>query len=433
MNFRFKSINYIISPALLLACVLSFHAARAAVELDRIAAVVNDDVVMMSELNDRVRQVKENLQQQGSPLPPETVLEKQVLDRLILQKLQIQNALHTGIRVDDETLNRTINNVAAENKLSLAQFREILEKDNYSYSKFREDMRNEILMSRLQQRQVDNRIMVSEREIDNYLANQEHMGENDMEYHLEHILIATPDGASADQLTKIRDKANHALDELHAGKDFDAVAATISDSGEKGTDLGWLKANQIPTLFTDFIADMSKGDISNLISSPSGYHIIKLVDIRSSKKYIVTQTHSRHILLKPDELNTEEQVKQRLEQLKIRIEGGDDFAEIAKGNSVDTMSAAEGGDMGWTNPGELVPEYEEVMDKLKVGEVSEPFQTRYGWHIVQVLGRREHDSSDDIRRAKAREEIRKRKLAEARESWLRQMREDAYVEYRIDF
>ena len=433
MNFSFKSISYILFPVLLLACLLPLRAAQAAVELDRIAAVVNDDVVMLSELNDRVRQVKANLQEQNSPLPPETVLEKQVLDRLILQKLQIQMALKTGIRVDDETLNRTISNIAAQNKLSLAQFREILEKDKYSYAKFREDMRNEILVSRLQQRQVDNRIMVSDREIDNYLANKEHMGDNDMEYHLEHILIATPDGAGADELTRIRDKANKALTELHAGKDFDKVAATYSDSGEKGTDLGWLKANQIPTLFTDFVADMSKGDVSNLITSPSGYHIIKLDDIRSEQKYIVTQTHARHILLKPDELNSEDQVKQRLEQLKQRIEGGADFAELAKGNSVDTMSAAEGGDLGWSNPGDLVPEFEEVMKNLKVGEISEPFQTRYGWHIVQVLGRRQHDSSDDIRRAKAREEIRKRKLAEARESWLRQMREDAYVEYRIDF
>lgn len=432
MNFNFKSIC-IKSLCLLLACTMPFRMAHAAVELDRIAAVVNDDVVMMSELNDRVRQVKANLEEQGSPMPPETVLEKQVLDRLILQKLQIQMALQTGIRVDDETLNRTIGNIAAQNKLSLAQFREILEQDNYSYGKFREDMRNEILMSRLQQRQVDNRIMVSDREIENYLANQEHMGDTDMEYHLEHILIATPEGAGADQLTRIRDTANKALQELRAGKDFSTVAADYSDSGEKGTDLGWLKANQIPTLFTDFIADMGKGDISNLITSPSGYHIIKLADVRSGKKYIVTQTHSRHILLKPDELNSEEQVKQRLEQLKLRIEGGDDFAEIAKGNSVDTMSAAEGGDMGWTNPGELVPEYEQVMDSLKEGEISDPFQTQYGWHIVQVLGRRQHDSSDDIRRARAREEIRKRKLAEARESWLRQMREDAYVEYRIDF
>jgi peptidyl-prolyl cis-trans isomerase SurA len=406
----------------------------AAVELDRIVAVVNDDVVMSSELNERVRTVKSQLQEQGTPLPPMTVLEKQVLDRLILQKLQIQTALSTGIRVDDETLNRTISNIAAENQLTLAQFREILESDNYSYNKFREDMRNEILISRLQQRQVDNRVMVSEKEIENFLANQEHMGETDLEYQLSHILITIPDGATETQLQESRDKAERVLAELRAGKDFAEVAAAYSDGDQakSGGDLGWRKAGQIPSLFTDFVADMKKGEISDLISSPSGYHIIKLMDLRTGEKYIVTQTHSRHILLKTDELVNDDDAVQRLQQLKLRIEGGDDFAEVAKGNSQD-MSASDGGDMGWTSPGELVPEYEEVIKTLQPGEVSNPFKTQYGWHIVEVLGRREHDSSDDIRRSRARDEIRKRKLAEARDSWLRQMREDAYVEYRIEF
>lgn len=434
MNFSFKSIKYIIFLQLSLVCLTTMHTAQAAMkQLDSIAAVVNDEVIMMSELKDHVKQVKQNLEQHGTPLPPEPVLEKQVLDRLIMEKLQIQQAKHTGIRVDDETLNRTISNVAAQNKLTLAQFRDVLEKEHYSYKKFRQDMRNRILISRLEQRQVDNRVMVSDREIDNYLENQKHMGDAKAEYHLDHILIATPDGASADQLTAIRKKANKALAELKAGKDFMKVAAEYSDSGKSGTDLGWLKANQIPTLFTDFVADMSKGDISNLITSPSGYHIIKLVGVRSGEKYIVTQTHVRQILLKPDDLNSEADVKRRLEQLRARIEGGADFAELAKGNSVDTMSAADGGDLGWVNPGDLVPEFERVMNSLKVGQISKPFQTRYGWHIVQVLGRRKHDSSDDIRRAKARKILRKRKLAEARERWLRHMREDAYVEYRVKF
>lgn len=434
MNFSFKSIKYLLILPLVLACLTAAHTARAALEqLDSIAAVVNDEVVMMSELKDHVKQVEQNLKQQGTPLPPKAVLEKQVLDQLILQKLEIQEAKHTGIRVDDETLNATINNVAAQNKLTLTQFRNVLEKEHYSYKKFRQDMRNQILISRLEQRQVDNRVIVSDREIDNYLANQKHMGDTKTEYHLLHILIATPDGASADQLTAIRNKANKVLTELRAGKDFMKVAAKYSDSGKGGTDLGWLKAKQIPTLFTDFVADMSKGDISNLITGPSGYHIIKLVGIRSGEKYIVTQTHVRQILLKPDDLNTEADVKRRLEQLRTRIEGGASFSELAKGNSVDTMSAAEGGDLGWVNPGDLVPEFERVMNATKVGQISQPFRTRYGWHILQVLGRRKHDSSDDIRRAKAREAIRKRKLADARERWLRHMREDAYVEYRVKF
>ena len=434
MNSSFKSIRCLIPPCLLLAALLPLRLAGAAVELDRIVAVVNDDVVMSSELNERIRTVKAQLQEQGNPLPPGTILDKQVLDRLILQKLQIQTALHTGIRVDDETLNRTISNIAAENQLTLAQFREVLEKDKYSYNKFREDMRNEILVSRLQQRQVDNRVTVSDREIENFLSNQEHIGESEMEYQLGHILISIPDNATEEQLAQARTKASQALGELKSGKDFAAVATTYSEGeqAKAGGDLGWRKAANIPSLFTEFVADMEKGDVSDLISSPGGYHIIKLIDIRTGEKYIVTQTHSRHILLKTDELTSDDDAVLRLQQLKTRIEGGDDFGEIAKGNSLD-MSAADGGDMGWTNPDELVPEYEEVMGTLKQDEISAPFKTQYGWHIVQVLGRREHDSSDDIRRSKARDEIRKRKLAEARDSWLRQMREDAYVEYRIEF
>ena len=431
MNFSRKSSFYLL--ALQLVLFLS-PPARAAVELDRIVAVVNDDVVMSSELDERVRTIKSQLQQQGNPLPPTTVLEKQVLDRLILQKLQIQHALKTGIRVDDETLNRTISNIAADNKLTLAQFREILEKDNYSYNKFREDMRNEILVSRLQQRQVDNRVNVSEREIENFLANKEHLGESELEYRIGHILIAIPDNANEQQLQAAKKEANQVLQDLKSGKDFAQLATAHSDGeqAQSGGDLGWRKAGQIPSLFTDFVASMQKGDVSDLISSPGGYHVIKLLDVRTGEKFIVTQTHSRHILLKTDTLVTDKDAVARLKQLKTRIEGGDDFAEIAKGNSQD-MSAAEGGDMGWTNPSDLVPEYEEVIKNMKPGDISEPFKTQYGWHIVQVLERREHDSSDDIRRSKAREEIRKRKLAEAREAWLRQMREDAYVEYRIEF
>lgn len=409
--------------------------AVAGVELDRIVAVVNDDVVMLSELDEKVRSVKNQLREQGTPLPPSSVLEKQVLDRLILTKLQIQMALETGIRVDDETLNRTISNIAAENQLSLTQFREILESDNYSYEKFREDIRNEILLSRLRARQVDNRVTVTDREIQNHLANQEYLGEIDQEYRLSHILIAIPERASAAQLTQSKQTAEQVLQQLKSGKDFAQLAATHSKGSQalEGGDLGWRKASQIPTLFTDFVADMEKGDISELITSPSGYHIIKLADTRTSEKHVVTQTHARHILIVPNEVVTSQDAKARLDQLRIRLEGGDDFSELAKAHSNDTVSAADGGNLGWTNPGDLVPQFEEVMNSLPPDAISSPFQTQFGWHIVQVLERREHDSTEDVKRAKAREAIRQRKLVEARENWLRQMRDDAYVEYRLEF
>ena len=422
-----------LAPALLAGILLS-GPAMAAQDLDRIVAVINDDVIMRSELAVKIRGVTTQMEEQNIPLPPLDILQKQVLDRLIMTKLQIQMAQNTGIRVDDETLNRTISNIARENELSLNQFREILEQDGYGYENFRREIRDEILISRLQQRQVDNRVIVTDREIDNYLSNQEHQGETDIEFHIAHILIAIPEGASSRQVTRARETAEQALSELQGGADFASMAATYSDGQQAldGGDLGWRKAGQVPTLFADFISDMEVGGLSGLIKSPSGYHIIKLLDKRSSEQVVVTQTKVRHILVRPDELTTVDDARRRLQQLRMRIEGGDDFAELAKAHSVDTMSAADGGDLGWVNPGDLVPEFENMMDSLEPGAVSEPFPSQYGFHIVQVLDRREHDSTEDIKRARAREAIRRRKLEEARTDWLRQMRDEAYVEYRLD-
>jgi peptidyl-prolyl cis-trans isomerase SurA len=407
---------------------------QAGVPLDRIIAIVNSDVIMQSELEEKLRTVKNQLEQQGTRPPPAAALEKQVLDRLILNKLQLELASRTGIRVDDETLNRTISNIAAENKVTLTQFRDILQKDGYSYEQFREDIRNEITISRLRQRQVENRISVTDREIDNFLATQEHQGNVETQIRIAHILIATPDGASPEEIENVRLVAKKVVEDLKKGQDFAQMAATMSDGQQalKGGDLGWRKSDQIPTLFSDFIVDMNVGDISDLIQSPSGFHIIKLVDMRSSEKLIVQQTHARHILIRSDELTSEESAKTRLEQLKLRIEGGDDFATLAKAHSDDSVSAIEGGDLGWANPGDLVPKFEEQMNALEPGETSKPFKTDFGWHIVQVLERRQHDSTDTVKRSKARDAIRKRKMNEAHQSWLRRMRDEAYVEYRLE-
>ena len=419
---------------ILFAGVLLSTPGMAVQDLDRIVAVINDDVIMRTELAEKIRTVTSQMQEQKIPLPAQPILEKQVLDRLIMTKLQIQTAQNTGIRVDDETLNRTISNIAAENELNLNQFREILEGDGYGYETFRKDIRNEILISRLQQRQVDNRIIVTEREIENFLSNREFQGETDIEFHIAHILIAINEGASTRQVTKTRETADKVLSELQGGADFSNMAATYSDGQQAldGGDLGWRKAGQVPTLFADFITNMEVGDLSDIIKSPSGYHIIKLLDKRSTEQVVVTQTKTRHILIRPDELTTLEDALRRLQQLKIRIEGGDDFAELARAHSVDSMSAAQGGDLGWVNPGDLVPEFQRVMDSLEPGATSEPFRTQFGYHVVQVLDRREHDSTEDIKRARAREAIRRRKLDEARTDWLRQMRDEAYVEYRLD-
>ncbi|MGH8247492.1 MAG: peptidylprolyl isomerase, partial [Gammaproteobacteria bacterium] len=366
-----------------LAAIVSMLApapAAAGIELDRIIAIVNDDVIMLSEVEDRLRTVKNQLHEQGTEMPPTSILEKQVLDRLILTKLQIQMAEETGIRVDDETLNRTISNIAAENQVTLTQFREILESDGYSYEKFREDIRNEILLTRLRQRQVDNRVVVTDREVENYLATQEHQGEIETEYKLRHILIGLPDAPSASDLERATQLAQKVLTELKNGADFAGLAATHSDGQQAldGGDLGWRKAGQVPTLFADFVAGMRPGDFSEIIRSPSGFHIIKLEDLRDSTKNVVTQTHARHILIRTDELVTEEDAHRRLEQLRMRITGGDNFAELARAHSTDPVSAAEGGDLGWVSPGDLVGDFEEVMNSLAPNAISPPFQTQYG-------------------------------------------------------
>lgn len=434
----FNSLKYLLScifsAGLTITLILSPGTVTADVPLDRIVAVVNDDVIMESELETKLRTVVNQLQENGTSLPPQSALEKQVLDRLIMNKLQLQMAANTGIRVDDETLNKTINNIAAQNNVSLSQFRQILESDGYNYEQFREDIRNEIIISRLRQRQVDNQISVTDREIKNYLANVEIQGTVENEYLISHILIATPPNAGEAEVEQTRLVANKVLEDLKAGRDFAEMAASISDGQQalEGGKLGWRKHNEIPTLFTEYVDDMEKGEISELIQSPSGFHIIELTDFRSSEKNIVQQTKARHILLKPNELATEEDIRIRLRQLKTRIEGGDDFAALAQAHSEDTVSAAEGGSLGWITPGDLVPKFEEKMDALQPGEVSEPFETQFGWHIVQVLERREYDNSEELRRSKARQAIRERKMEDAHQNWLRDLRSEAYVEYRID-
>lgn len=407
---------------------------QAYVPLDRIIAVVNDDVIMLSELETKVRTVRGQLRQQGTQAPPASVLERQVLDNLVQNRIQLQLAERAGVKVDDEMLNRTISNIAADNKVTLTQFKEILEQDGYNYEKFREDIRSEITLGQLRKRHVENRIVITEKEIDNFLANQEFQGVAQTEVRITHILLAIPSSPTTDELAQVKQTASEIRDDLLAGADFTETAINFSDGGnaENGGDLGWRKLEDIPTLFIDYIPDMKKGDISELIQSPSGFHIIKITDIRSDEENIIQQTHTRHILIKRDELTTNRQAREKAEQLKIRIENGDDFGLLAKGNSDDPGSAIKGGDLGWTTPGYLVPEFQKVMDSMPLNKVSEPFKTDYGWHILEVLGRRDFDNSETLKRGKARAAIRNRKLEEAMQNWTRRLRDEAYVEYRLD-
>jgi len=401
--------------------------------VDKIVAVVNDDVITGTELDTRLHSIKEQLKNQSSPIPPDAALKKQVLDRMILASLQLQLADQNGIRVDDETLNRTIERIAGDNKLSLTEFRSVLEKEGYDFATFREDIRREILISRVQQRQVTDRIMVTEQEIDNFLATQRAQGNTGAEYHLAHILIAVPDASSSERIQAARQRAEEVLKKVRAGADFQETAIAVSDGQQalQGGDLGWRKAGELPTLFVDTVTHMKTGDVSDLIRSPSGFHIIKLLEQRDAQRHIVTQTHARHILIRTDELTSDAAAQARLKDIKQQIKGGADFATLAHQYSNDTASANNGGDLGWVNPGEMVPNFQTQMDKLATGEISEPFKTGFGWHIVQVLDRRRHDDTDAFIRSQARDALRKRKIEEELQSWLARLRDDAYIENRL--
>ena len=405
------------------------------IELDRIVAVVNDDVIVESELKVRLRLVKDQLRQSGTALPPEDVLSKQVLERLVLERLQIQIAERAGIRVDEETLNRAVEQVARQNNFDVAQFREVLERDGFDFARFREDIRNEILISRLQQRQLQNRITVTDRDIDNYISTIDKQGTDASAYRLSHILVAVPEAASSEAIAKARSEAQRIVETLRNGADFAKLAVAQSDGQQalQGGDLGWRNGSELPTIFSDVVPKMSKGEISDPIKSSSGFHVVQLADVRGDAgRHMITQTRARHIQIRPNEVTSNAEARQRLEQLRERIENGEDFAELARANSDDRTSAIQGGDLGWLSPGDTVPEFQSVLDTIPSGGLSEPFKTRFGWHMVQVLERREFDDTDKVKRARAADLIRQRKMDEELQNWLRQIRDEAYVELRLD-
>ncbi len=403
--------------------------------VDRIVAVVNDDVILESELDSKLRTVQAQLQQRNTKAPSEAVLRRQVLERLIISHLQLQAAERGGIRIDDKALNASINRIANQSNMSLEQFRSAIENDGFDYSVFREDIRNEMIISRLMQRRIRQRVSVTDQEIDNFLSTNKDSSDENKEYRLSHILISLPEAASAEQVETAQAKANDAISQLRAGNSFQQVAAASSD-GQKafeGGDLGWRKVAQLPSIFVDVVTKMQKGDISDPIRSPSGFHIVMLADVRGAEqRHVVKQTLARHILIRRNELTSNEDAKTRLQQLLIRLEGGEDFATLARAHSDDRGSATRGGDLGWSNPGALVPKFEEEMNKLAPGQISQPFQTQFGWHIVQKLDEREHDDTDSFLRSKARKFIRDRKTEDETQAWIRRIRDEAFVEYRLN-
>lgn len=403
--------------------------------IDRVVAIVEDDVVLESELSRQASAIKEKIASSETPLPPDFVIRRQVLERIIINKLQLQLAERSGVTVDETTLQNSMIELAQRNEMTMEEFRQALDDEKIAYADFVENMSNEILIGRLRNNQVNSRVNVTERQVEHYMETEgKHGEEQKVQYHLAHILIATPQAAAPNQIQTAREKVQRTLEELRNGADFRGVAVGASDGAQalNGGDLGWRRVSQIPTPFVDTVIKMRKGDLEGPIRSSSGFHIIKLLDIQGVGKHIVTQSNVRHILIKTNELISDEDAKNRLKGLIQRIQDGDDFAALARAHSDDKSSALNGGNLGWVGPGALVPPFEKVMNQTAVGEISNPVQTQFGWHIVQVLEREERDNTAEHKKEQAKAEIRKRKIEEETELWLRRIRDEAYVEIKLN-
>jgi peptidyl-prolyl cis-trans isomerase SurA len=401
--------------------------------LDRIAAIVNDGLVLKSELDVQMTSVQKRLQEQRVELPSQSVLQQQVLDRLVLQEIQLQRAKHVGLTVTDEQLNSALQEIAVRNKIPFDQLPTALAAQGVDYKLYRESMRKELTLSTLRQRDVIAHINVSPHELEQYLGRQQNAASND-EFNVSHILLSLPAAATPQQLDDISHKAQDVAARAGKGEDFSqlAIANSNSQTALDGGQLGWRKGAQLPQFILDLVVKMKPGEVSEPVRTPSGYHIVKLNERRSGEAaVIINQMHVRHILMKPNELDDDATVREKLAKLRERIQKGESFAGIASTASEDPGSAPDGGDLGWTGPGTFVPEFDKAIADLKTDEISEPFKTRYGWHIVQMLGTRTYDSTDDVRRQKAYAAIRESKADEETELWLRRLKDDAFIETKM--
>jgi peptidyl-prolyl cis-trans isomerase SurA len=427
--FKLLILSAILSSSLVIA-----KTNTAITKMDRIIAVVDQSVITEQELADRIATVSAQLEKNGTQLPPQEVLEKQILERLIVDSLQMQLAAQTGLKVDDTQLDKTIERIAAQNKLDVEEFKATLEKDGINIRKFREDIRSEITISRLREREVENRLNVSEGEIDNFLTTQANRSEEQDEFEISHILIRTPEDASPEDLQKAKAKTEAALKKLASGVAFSEVSASFSDAPNalEGGNLGYKSGAQMPALFLESLKTMQVGEVAKPIRSPNGFHILKLTNKRGgSSPLVVDQTHARHILIKLSEVVSEKDGKHKMDIIKERLDNGTKFEDMARQYSEDG-SANNGGDLSWVNPGDTVPQFEKAMNELKVNEISAPVRSPFGWHIIQVIERRKQDMSKEAARLKARQEIRARKSEEAYQDWVRELRDRAFVELRLE-
>jgi len=429
---QFKSWKRLGSCLLLVLSVLSANHAIAVepVLVDQVVAIVDDDIVMESELNRRIKQIEGQLRAQGTRLPPTNIMQQRVLERLILESIQLQMAERAGIRISDTQLNETLANIARSNGMSLPEFQAQLASEGDSYTAAREQIRREMLVTRVQQRQVDRRVRVTEQEIDNFLDSREGREHSGAEYYLGHILIAVPEGAAPEEEAAALKRAEAVLTELKAGADFKQMAVAKSDGRQalNGGVIGWRKENELPSIAADVLPKLAKGAPSDLIRSTSGFHIITALDKRGGSEQWVEQRKVRHILIAPNEIRSEEQAIEIIEKLHHRLQNGEDFAELARSNSDDPVSAIDGGDLDWVSPGQMVPEFEEAMLATKLGKISDPFRSSFGWHILEVLDARQQDIGALVQANQARQLIYRRKFEEELVLWLQEIKSEAYIE-----
>lgn len=434
MNILNKSSLKFLLP-LLLCCITFVITNNAQAKLlDRIIAVVENDVIMESELRQRVGVLIKQFEGNPEALPPKDVLLDQVLQRLIVERLQLQLAEQRGIQVDELSLDQTMRNLAKRNRMTLEQFRQTLLKQNLDYLAYRNQVRNEMMVEQLRRRTVDSRIEISENEVEELVTkSNKDLLKKEYEYHVAHILIAVPETPKPGQIEKAQHRASLVFDRAKSGNNFAKLAIAASDAQDalQGGDLGWRNTTQLPEVFVQQIEQMNAGDISRIGQSAAGYHIFKVLDRREIENTMVDQVLSRHILIRTNALMTDEASERKLRELKSRIEQGDAFEDLAKAHSEDTGSAINGGNLDWSVTSNFVPKFKEVADNLEPNTISEPFKSRFGWHILEILDKREHDNSDAAMRAEAREQIRQRKIEEETELWLRQLRDESYIENRL--
>lgn len=417
-------------PLMLGALLASSVVHAEVVPLDRVVAIVDNDVVMQSQLDQRLREVRATIQKRGAPLPPEHVLTQQVLERLIIENIQLQIGDRSGVRITDEELNQAMGTIAQRNNMSLDQFRAALAHDGLSYDEAREQVRREMIISRVRQRRVAERIQVSEQEVQNFLASDLGKIQLSEEYRLANILIPVPDSASPETVQAAARQAQEMYQQLKQGADFGqlAVSRSAGDNALEGGEIGWRKAAQLPSPFDSMVGSLAVGDVTEPVRTPGGFIILKLEEKRGGSKMLRDEVHVRHILLKPSEIRSEEETQRLAEKLYERIQAGESFADLAKKYSEDPGSKLNGGDLNWVDPESLVPEFREVMNNAPQGQVTKPFRSPFGWHVLEVLGRRATDSSDKFREQQAAQTLRARKYDEELQAWLRQIRDEAYVE-----